>query len=350
MMFNHRKYVSDESLHWLLDPSDPDVRYLALRDIQGQAGDDDYARAEAHLAAMPFLQERRRGLPGDSKRFDLYYRGTLWCLAEAVSRGLDRRTASVAQSAEYLLEVAQSKTGAFSLPWRPAVESALHTGEMARLLAAAGMADERTDLAIDWIVKHQRHDGGWLHWSIGRWRDLPGFLLLNRPGSGLARERDAATASCPYATAACALALLTRNRQSITKEIAAAREKAATFLLTAGLCDFRNTGLFNSRMIVQQDFRLMGFPVLGQYDILYGLNILARAGRFSDPGAAAAFNLVMAKQNSDGTWNQESTEAGMIFGNASRTVRGKKSKWVTLNVLRMFRWAHEFSGDQFEKA
>jgi len=335
-----KKYISGDSLGWLLETSDPDVRYLTLRDVLCRAGEDDYRAAESFIAGAPGLKPGKDGVPGNPKRYDLYSTGTLWAFAEMVGRGLDRRTGLVVKTAEFLSRAGIGESGGFSLPWKPAAESALYTGEMVRLLLSAGVMDDRTESGIAWVLERQRHDGGWLHWQVGGWTDLASFLLLNRPGRGLAREADTAVMSCPYATIACASALLIYNRLRPSEKTARAVGRAAEYFLRARMHDFNASGLFNSRLIYRQNFSVPGYPVLGQYDSLSGLVFLAGAGRFNDPRASAAFNGIMARQNRDGTWDSESNQAGMM-AQRGRQWPGRKSKWVTLNVFRLLKLAEE---------
>jgi hypothetical protein len=74
-----------------------------------------------------------------------------------------------------------------------------------------------------------------------------------------------------------------------------------------------------------------------QYDILYGLLFIARSGFLRDIRANESFNLVVAKQNDDGTWNTENDGIGTIEGNSKTKQRGNKSRWVTLQALRLLR-------------
>jgi hypothetical protein len=79
--------------------------------------------------------------------------------------------------------------------------------------------------------------------------------------------------------------------------------------------------------------------VLSQYDILYGLIFIAKAGLINDNRTGEAFNIIMSKQNNDGSWNLENAQTGMLYGNVKRNYVGKKNKWVTLNVLRLLKYA-----------
>ena len=65
------------------------------------------------------------------------------------------------------------------------------------------------------------------------------------------------------------------------------------------------------------------------------MNLVARAGYFKDSRTVDAFNLIMSKQNPDGSWNLENAQTGMLYGNNRKAPIGIKNKWVTLSVMRM---------------
>ena len=203
---------------------------------------------------------------------------------------------------------------------------------MIKYLILAGYDDERIERGIMWILSKQRHDGGWLHCPLASSCDSLKLMLFNKSGKGLCRETNKNVKSCFYATIACSMALInykTKYPDSI--------KKAANFFLTKRL--FRNS---KNEPIVPKlnwnsDFRLLGYPVLSQYDILYCMNFISRAGFFHDERTAEAFNLIMSKQNPDGSWNMENTQTGMIHGNNRKAHLNKKNKWITLNVMRMLK-------------
>ena len=335
-MKQYRKYLMADSLEWLLDPEDPVIRYLALRDILGRASDHDYRSLMSAVPVASLLKKVKNNILGDTKRFGLYHRGSLWFLALAAEFGLDQRTDCVRETALFLLEKAQLESGGITLPWKPPVESALYTGELARILIRTGIVDHGVPGAVEWLCDHQRYDGGWLYWPVGGALDMLGFMLFNRPGRGGARDDDREIPSCPYASLACARALMLYLPHDTLGMIKTAIQKAAGFFLSRRLFQFDNRPLYNSRLIPRQDFTRLGYPVLGQYDVLSACIFIAQAGRFDDYRAADTFNSIMSKQDEKGRWSQESHLQGMIrYATASGAK--EESKWVTLNVMRLLK-------------
>jgi len=332
------KYLTADPVPWLLEESDPCVQYLTKRDILGDNTPADYGILCKSPELMKIMNSAQNGILGDKTNFDIYYTGSMWLFAEAVARGLDRRIESIERTAEFLAGRCQMPSGGFSLNWKPGTEVACRTGDMIRSMILAGYRDERIKKGIDWIISHQRHDGGWLHCPLAGIRDLFCLMLFNRAGKGLSREDDRGVTSCFYATIACANALAEYGRKNDSTVVKGAAGRAAEFFLKRELYKNSEGYPLRPRWEWNRDFRLLGYPVMSQYDILYGLLFIARAGFSSDPRAGNAFNLVMSKQNTDGTWNLENAQTGMLYGNGRPPI-GEKNKWVTLNALRLLKMA-----------
>jgi hypothetical protein len=339
------KYLNGNSLRWLLDKTDPHIRYLTLRDImERDISSDEMIVEHSNLSrtdhARRLFKTERDGVIGDKKNFDIYYRGAMWFFAEAVEYGFDIRDGLVRNAAEFILDRCQMNSGGFSLNWKPEVEVACRTGDMIKYLILSGCVGDRVERGIEWIIKNQRHDGGWLHCPISGTCDMLKFLLFRRSGRGLKREVSIDVLSCLYATIACSMALVLNS--DIQNRHRDAIQRAAEFFLRRRM--FRSERDSETHIEAvrswNRDFTQLGYPVLSQYDILYGLIFIARAGYFSDSRIGEAFNLIISKQDSSGRWMMESAHTGMLFGNMKkRSLMGRENKWITLNVLRMLKCA-----------
>ena len=273
---------------------------------------------------------------GDTASFDLYYRGTMWFFAEAVEHGLDKRTPAIKKTGELILKSYQVDTGGFTLHWKPRAAVSCRTGDMIRYLIMAGFNDSRVKNGIQWIVDNQRHDGGWLHCPLTVYKDFLLLSLFNRSGKYLHREKDSAVKSCFYGTYAClnALILYPDKSESIQESIL----RGCEFILNHRIFKTTDNNPIQPRFGWNKNFSLLGYPVLSQFDILYGLLTAAKAGLINDSRTGEAFNLLMSKQNLDGTWNLEIAATGMLFGNNKRAPVGKPNKWVTLNAVRLLQY------------
>jgi hypothetical protein len=77
-----------------------------------------------------------------------------------------------------------------------------------------------------------------------------------------------------------------------------------------------------------------GFPLMYQDDVLEILGILTKLG-IKDDRMQEAVDLVVSKQDDLGRWKLESTFNGRFHTNIES--KGKNSKWITLNALRMLK-------------
>lgn len=204
---------------------------------------------------------------------------------------------------------------------------------MVRALAAVlGNENDAVKRGTEWICKNQRHDGGWLHCPLAGAGDMMKLTLLRRAGDGLKRENDSSVSSCFYATAACMRALLAAGRDN--RDVI---RRGRDFFLSRKIFLGRKGHPVVPENAWNQDFRLLGYPVMCQYDILSGLDLVAGCGVKDDERISAAFNVLMKKQNSNGTWNLEQTGTGMLYGPASSSAKDKFSPMVTLRVLRFLK-------------
>jgi hypothetical protein len=331
------KYLSNSPLEWLLEDSDPSISYLTRRDILDDKSCDGLYSRISETPECKRLMNKSGTILGRSNNYDIFYYGAVWCFAEAVERGLDRRSPVLQETARFIISHCQTPSGGFSLKWKPNTELACRTGDMIRLLLRAGYIDEHVQRGIDWIMAHQRHDGGWLHCPLAGICDQFKLILFNKPGSGLEREDDNQVTSCFYATIACSMALAEYRIKSASHSYDLTITNAAEFFLKRSL--FKNTRgePIRPRSTWNRDFRMLGYPVMSQYDILYGLLFIAKSGFLGDRRAGEAFNLIISKQNNDGSWNMENAQTGMMYGNEAKKHKSKKSKWVTLQVMRLLK-------------
>ena len=327
-------YIQEETIYWLAGTGNPVVSYLVRRDFPGCfAGSPLSSYESMRSSAQVSRIADTAGVPGDSERYDLLYKGTAWAFAELVSCGLDMNDAAVARAAEYLVASSQTPAGGFSMNWAPPVEAAGWTGDILRYLLLAGYEGPAVHNAADWLIAHQRDDGGWLHSPLSTLGDVLGLVLFRRSGKGVARETDASAKSCLLATVSCgrALALYAQRFGGGLKAV----ETAAEFVLSGKKLLARSVHGGEGYM-TNYRFDRLSYPVLCQQDLLSSLLFLAEAGKLGDKRAARAFNIVMSKRRDDGIFSCESREPGTM--QAKYGLKGEPAdKWVTLQALRLMK-------------
>jgi hypothetical protein len=160
---------------WLLEKSNPSVRYLTLTNILGRGkADPEVQRAKAEImtaGVVPRILSKSRG-DGWSEAGRFYrdkYKGTVWqliILAELEADGANRQ---IRTACEYILQYSQDpESHGFAYDPRKGTLGGRHsdvipclTGNMVWSLSKLGYCkDERIQKGIEWITKYQRFDDG----------------------------------------------------------------------------------------------------------------------------------------------------------------------------------------------
>jgi len=327
-----KSVIQDDILGWLLEPSEPSIRYLTLVELLGRPkGDVDVRearRAIMEAGPVPKILAKQREDTYWEKREEFYegaiYRGTVWTLillAELRADGDDRR---IRNACEFILDWSQDRaSGGFAYRGtrdaggeHDRVAPCL-TGNMVWALARFGYQnDPRWKQGVEWITKYQRFDDG-------ETRASQGWPFSTRK-SCWGRH----TCHMGVVKALKALAEIPANRR--TKAVKQTMDNAVEYIL-AHHVHKRSHDL--SRVSRPQWLKL-GFPWLWDSDILEILEILTRLG-CRDERMSEAFEAVEAKRRPQGHWLLEDDYHGRLQIDIEK--RGKPSKWVTLTALRVLK-------------
>jgi hypothetical protein len=315
--------LADEErvVRWLLEPSEPAIRYRTLVDLLDRPETDpEVAKARRRIpltgwARTLFAKQRPEGhweSPDDLYRPK--YRSTIWNVQVLALLGVTRADPRMAKACELFLDQYARPDGGFDNAPDPGTPSELCvTGNLTRTLLLAGYGDDsRVQAAVGWIVRNQLADGGWHCWPQHAFRrgTLDGWEGLS------------------------ALAHLPADGR--TPEVRAAIERGAEFYLR--------------HRLVQQGRRAYApwarfhFPNHYYYDALVGLDLLTGLGYGSDERLDTALSLVEKKRRPDGTWvvDRAHPDIGPGAGYPMRRKAwpmvvepaGRPSRWVTLVALR----------------
>ena len=189
------------------------------------------------------------------------------------------------------------------------------TGNIAAALIRMGYAyDPRVLKALEWLVRIQNKDGGWL---CPYWR---------------AHIKD--THGCFYGTICPMEAFSEAPRGILTREMEHAAERGAEFLLMHRLfkADHHNF------QVINKSWLKLSFPWFYGYNILRGLDVLTKLGYVDDERLGDAVQVLLQKRRPDGTWILEGAPTGRMHANIETV--GKPSKWITLNALRVLKRLH----------
>jgi hypothetical protein len=311
-----KELLRDDPTAWLLEEDDPSVRYSTLINLLDLPEDDPDVRAakeaiEASERVRAILDaQRAAGYWGRDKR--PYHGATnyLIVLEHLGDRGHDDR---VHRAIEYLLANAQMDDGAFSCDklerGRREVVPCF-TANAVRLLHWFGYGkDPRTVKSLEYLVRTQRDDGGWLCF-----------------------ERVKKTHACFWGTAKALGALEALPADQQTPRVAEAVQHAVRLFLDRGL--YRHHSEFGK---VSTRWFQFARPLFVSTDVLEILELVAPYVSPKDQRIQEGLNFVLEKQDEHGRWPAERTiQVRKTFPISFEEV-GQPSKWVTLDALCMLR-------------
>ena len=308
-----RELLRADPIPWLLEPQNPAVRYLTLRDLLDRPADDpDVLQAKAEMPAYPPLAELlgRQKPGGYWVKRDYYlpkHYGTFWVLCVLGDVGLTAEHPQIRKSCEFIFGF-QRDHGPFcrrrrvsgqGIVWDKDPAPCTHARIVRFLIQFGHSADPRVRRAIDWLMETQRDDG---MWDCGR-PTRPGCLRATHDVLRVA-ALDPKTAAHP----------------------AVIRDAAATsdLLMEPGM----------SRFHVGIPWTTLQWPPF-DYSLVSTLDSLARLGYTLDhPKIAQATDYLLGRQLPDGSWPLDHTSSHPPFDPGPT---GRPNKWVTLETLRVLK-------------
>lgn len=312
----------EAAVRWLVESTQPAVRYYALTELRARAEDDPEVRsARAHLARVGWAHDllaaqKPEGYweahePRTVRQWVTFLRfptfsSSIWKGMVLADLGLTAGNRKMRAFTECVFRY----TLALSSPLNIFTEEVCIVGNVARMMSRFGLGDDRRVRKLyDWLIEDQREDGGW-------------NCAAGKPGTLDAWEALAAFAAVPPARRSTAM------RRAID----------------------RGSEFFLERRLMREGPRYapwfrFHYPTHYYYDVLVGLDVLTELGRGDDRRLRPALELLRSKQRRDGRWNLDRIhpdEAGR--GAGARSDRplaleraGEPSLWITLTALRVLR-------------
>ncbi len=315
-MKDWKAVLNRDSTEWLLEESNPSVRYLSLLWLQDRGADDpevvsaQQAVAQSEPVHRMLDSQRPRGYWGRDKR---PYHGVskyLITLEHLGYRGGDDR---VATGIEYLLDHAQMEDGAFSSDKHEAGRSAVipcFTANALHLLHWFGYGDdERTARALHHLIDTQLDDGGWL-----------------------CSERVKKTHACFWATAKVLRALRDLPQEIQTQQVQNACQRAVDLFLGSGL--YQHHSEFGK---VSTRWFQFARPLFASTDVLEVLGLVAPYVSPDDQRIQEGLQVVLDKQDRSGRWPTEREITVRKDFPIEFDEVNQPSKGVTLHALAMLK-------------
>ncbi|HTW77828.1 MAG TPA: hypothetical protein VMG14_08730 [Thermoplasmata archaeon] len=265
---------------WLLEPSQPAVRYRTLTELLGRAETDPDVRAAK--AAIPSTGWATRILArrdpagwwvhGESL-YTPKYLATTWNLLALSDLGMTRADPDIRASCELWMDRSPLDGGGVGGLGGKGKGHHCYTGNMARALIKFGYGeDRRVEKALDWLARTAHPNGGSTCWSSG---------------NGPARSRTLDSWEGLSAFAVYPRAKWSRSMKECV-------ERGAEYYLGKEL---------HRQGTRHEPWFRFHWPVHYFYDLLVGLDVVTALGYAEDPRLGFALDLLRTKRRADGRWN-----------------------------------------------
>ena len=324
------------TLGWLLEPADPAVRAVALRDLLRCAPDDPQLRAaQAAAHAAPPIAAILAAMHPDGywvkpgAGYGPKYQSTVWALILLAQLGASAgRDARIARACAYYLDHALAPGGRVGFHTSASATADCLQGNMCWALLELGCDDPRLDAAFEWMARSTTGEGI----APASERRAP----LRYYASGKCGPDFACAANnklpCAWGAAKVMLAFGKLPAARRTPLIERAVARGVEFLLGAG--DPATAPWPNGWAEKPSGhWWKFGFPVFYISDLLQVAEALVALGHGGDPRLASTLEVIRSKQDEQGRWPLEYTYGSKTWGNYGR--RGQPSKWVTLRAARV---------------
>ncbi len=312
-------------LDWLLDDSDPAVRWQVLRDLS-DAPPETVAKERARVATEGW-GARLLALRDDDGQwaggacFPADFRGdfsqgqpwtsTFPTLTLLRDFGIDPDAQPVRETITLVRD---------NCRWEHAGQP-FFAGEVepcinGRTVAIGAYFGVDVDGIVARLLGEQLADGGWNC------------------------ETENGSVRSSFATTMCVLEGLLEHERATggSAGALAARRRAEDYLLDRRLFRRLSTG-----EVVDRDWLQFSFPTWWHYDVLWALDYFRAVGGPPDPRLDEAIALLRSKQQPDGTWLLEHTHPGAVHF-SMEDGDGHPSRWNTLRALRVLGWYDAESG------
>jgi len=331
-MITWKSFLKNDSINWLLENNNPSVRYLTLMDILNKSNKNSEVIEskkkimESGLIQKILSKQNSKGYWFEPENFYIKrkYKGTVWNLIILAEIGADGNDKRIKKACEFILINSQNKeSGGFaynSLKSGGGADSKVLpclSGNMVWSLICFGYIDDfRVQKGIEWITNYQRFDDGI--------QELPENWPYKKHINCFGKH------SCHMGVVKSLKALAEIPEEKRSKIVKITIKNGVEYLLKHHI--YKKSHDLNK--VSKPSWLQLSFPHMYQTDILEILDILTRLWN-KDRRMQDAIDILISKQNENGTWNLERTFNGRFITNIE--TKGKPSKWITLNALRVLK-------------
>jgi hypothetical protein len=330
--------INSDVITWLLEPDEPGVRYLALRDLLDKR--EDYpelvdACQQAHRAG-PIAKILDKMHPEgywakEGAGYSPKYRSAVWSLLMLAQLGarmdMDER---IAGAVDYYLEHAVHPDGQISHDHLPNGTFDCLQGNMCFALYSLGCRDEKLEAAFDWMARTVTGEG------MGKQGDEKArYRWYTYQCGPLFACKANGYKSCAWGAAKVMHSFSLLPKEKRTVRIEQAIQKGVDFLFSVDPMKANWPSRDDEKP--SQNWWKFGFPVFYISDLLQIVEALARLGYEKDARLQKAVEFIHGRQDGEGRWKLEldyTERSGIRFGKFNQP-----NKWVTLRALRVLKLA-----------
>ena len=337
-----KKLLRADPTDWLLEPDDPGIRYLALRDIaDADTAELVTARKRAHtsgpIAEVLTKMDNEGYWAKPGAGYFPMYTGTVWSIILLAQLGakidMDKR---IATACNYTLDHSLTKYGHFTASGTPAGNIDCMQGNLCYALLELGCTDSRLERAYDLMARYVTDEG------IAPMKDRKAKIRYYAAKCGpLFACNGTSGKPCAWGAIKIMLAFGKLPDKKKTPMIDRAIKMGIDFLFSKdpAKADYpigyspKPTGKPSG------NWWKFGFPDFMVSDILQNVEALALLGYGKDPRLANAMQIILDKQDEKGRWTMEYSYTGKTWVDFG--AKNQPNKWVTLRALRVLKQINE---------
>ena len=328
--------INEITLKWLLEPDNPGVRYLALRDLVDSDADElSEAKLPAHITGPIATILDKMNPEGYWEKpgagyLPKYY-SSVWSVITLAQLGatldMDKR---IATACGYIIDNALTQGGQFSVNGTPSNTADCLQGNLLASLLDLGSQDPRLDKAFDWMARTVTGEGI----APVSEKKAPVRYYAGKCGPSFACGSNNKL-PCAWGGVKVMLAFSKLPEAKRTPVIQRAIQAGIDFFFgvdpaTADYpCGFAPKPSGN--------WWKFGFPVFYVTDLLQLVEALVVLGYGRDERLANSLNLIRDKQDEQGRWPLEYDYKGKTWVDFGK--KKEPNKWVTFRALKVLKLA-----------
>lgn len=335
---NGQGQLGVNTLEWLLEPENPGVRYLAIRDLLDKSDNDPElieARHEAHTQGpiklvLDNMQPQgywEKAGPG----YTVKYRSAVWALILLAQLGaVAAEDERITRACDYLMEHALSAGGQFGIHGTPSSTIDCLQGNLCWALLELGYDEQRLDKAFEWMVRTVTGEG----MAPKDDKEAARRYYAYNCGPNFACGANGNQA-CAWGATKVMMALGKHPEGRHSPLIKEAIQQGVDFFLSNDPTQADWPTRLGDKP--SRNWWKFGFPVFYVTDLLQVVEALTALGYGNDPRLKNTLELIQQKQDAHGRWPLEYDYTGKTWGNYG--AKKQANKWVTLRAMRVLKRA-----------